>query len=172
MDLAQNNTDETVKAEALKSVLDELSSGQDPLPGNQSDNQPLPVSISLPSATEVAVSNETPDELSQLLLKFRTIADTVLNNYELDRGQIEKTIQHLDQIVQMGPKVPRVYVEMLVSALRTKAETNANAVKLLDALAKLLSAGKGTQIFMNQRVNAPGDLAKLLETPPFPDEVR
>jgi len=113
---------------------------------------------------------EQKDEVQQLVSRFKQIADVILTNYNSDRDQIEDTIKHLDSIVQMGPKVPRVYVEMLVSALRVKTETSGNVVKLLDSLAKLLSAGKNTQIFTASVNTSPADLKALLDVPRFPDE--
>jgi len=41
-----------------------------------------------------------------------------------------------------------------VSALRAKAEINANATRLLDSIAKVLSAGKGMNIFVQQNVQS------------------
>lgn len=132
--------------------------------------------VEQPTITRPIVPSETPTdangELQHLLSQFKNVADTVLNNYNADRNQIEGVIQFLDQMVQMGPKTPRVYVEMLVAALRTKTETNTNAVKLLDSLAKLLSAGKGTSVFVNQGQSFDSsDLKKLLDAPAFPDEM-
>jgi hypothetical protein len=128
------------------------------------------------SGPKVEIKQDKPipdDEVQKIFKKFLDISNTILLNYNADREQIEKTIQYLDTMTQMGPKSGRVYIEMLVAALRTKAETNTNAVKLLDAMAKFLSAGKGTQIFVQQnQASAPSDLVKLLETPEYPDEKR
>lgn len=140
----------------------------------EEEKQVIKPTAKLPSDVEIksdALVQE--DEVQKIFKKFLDVSNTILLNYSADRNQIEKTIQYLDTMTQMGPKSGRVYIEMLVAALRTKAETNTNAVKLLDAMAKLLSAGKGTQIFVQQnQASAPSDLAKLLETPEYPDEKR
>lgn len=126
----------------------------------------------IPAPAQPVEAKETAADEAQKLLKiFMDVSNMILNNYKDDRNQIEKTIQYLDNMSQMGPKGGRVYVEMLVAALRTKAETNTNVVKVLDAMAKFISAGKGTQIFVQQNNSAtPSDLAQLLDSPRYPDE--
>lgn len=127
----------------------------------------------LPVLPPVAPKQEmvTPDEAQRVFKQFMEISGDILNNYKADRAQIEQTIQYLEQMANLGPKGGRVYVEMLVAALKTKAETNTNAVKILDAMAKMVSAGKGTPIFIQQNQGAaPADLAKLLDIPKYPDE--
>lgn len=138
----------------------------------ESEEKPI---IPEPTPAPVAEVKEPPqtDEAQKLLKIFMDVSNMILNNYKDDRAQIEKTIQYLDNMSQLGPKGGRVYVEMLVAALRTKAETNTNVVKVLDAMAKFISAGKGTQIFVQNNNNAatPSDLAKLLDAPRYEDEV-
>lgn len=126
-------------------------------------------------AEDVAVPAPKPepgsDEAQRVFKQFMDISQDILNNYKADRAQIEQTIQYLEQMSQLGPKGGRVYVEMLVAALRTKAETNTNAVKLLDAMAKMVSAGKGSSIFTQQNQGvAPAELAELLKLPKYTDE--
>ena len=135
---------------------------------------PIAEPVAEPAPVVEVKQNMVPeDETQKIFKKFLDISNTILQNYNADRQQIEKTIEYLDNMTQLGPKSGRVYVEMLVAALRTKAETNTNAVKLLDAMAKFLSAGKGTPIFIQQNQGvAPTDLAKLLEAPEYPDERR
>lgn len=164
-DQAVPNQAPLTDAEKLKAILDEESI-------EQVTNIPDGPKADLIEKTPPATALSAPDELQQLLSRFREVSNIVLNNYNSDREQIEGVIQFLDQMVQMGPKAPRVYVEMLVAALRTKAETNANAVKLLDSFAKLLSAGKGTNVFVNQGQSFDtSDLKQLLDAPAYPDEL-
>lgn len=133
----------------------------EPEPGELVQAEPQPVAEPAPEI----------GELQRLVGRFKSVADTVLADYNADRAKIEQAINYLDSIVQMGPKAPRVYVEMWIAAIRTKAETTTNAVKLLDSLAKLLSAGKGTNIFVGQQtINTTDDLSDILNTPEFPDE--
>ena len=142
MDHTQDNNDE------LKNLL---SQSEDPLQptGGSADNassmpQPLSTQANGDGAVNNNLANEQHGDLSKLLQRFMSVADTVLANHNADRAQIEQAIDFLGDIVKLGPKAPRVYVEMWVSAMRTKAETTANAVKLMDSFAKLLAAGKGT----------------------------
>lgn len=124
-----------------------------------------------PVAPAPAKQEVTPDEAQRVFKTFMAISTDILNNYKSDRDQIEKTIVYLEQMSQLGPKGGRVYVEMLVAALKTKAETNTNAVKILDAMAKMVSAGKGTPIFIQQNQgSSPVDLRALLDAPKYPDE--
>jgi len=92
--------------------------------------------------------------------KFNNIAETILNNYHNDREAIEDTIQRIRDIF-IDSKTPREFiVEGLVSAHRTKAETNATIIKLLDSMSRMISAVKGTQIVQENVTNI--DLSKLL----------
>jgi hypothetical protein len=163
--------------EDLKDILSDVV---DPLvSGGAETNESVPVThdvaeietnISKPVSVTHDVAEDT-DEIRDLVNRFKDTANEILRNYRSDRDQIEDTISFLYNAVQLGPQTPRVYVEMLVAALRTKAETSTNAVKVLDSLAKLLAAGKGTQIFMQNNTITPNDaLAELLKTPEFLDE--
>lgn len=137
------------------------------------ENKDLKELLDTPADTIVPApkSDISSDEAQRVFKQFMDISNDILNNYKADRAQIEQTIQYLEGMSQLGPKGGRVYVEMLVAALRTKAETNTNAIKLLDAMAKMVSAGKGTPIFVQQNQGvAPAELAELLKLPKYLDE--
>lgn len=176
-----DDTELPFENEELKDLLGDADVSEVVEPKTEPVVEPQPVVVEPvvepvpePSPVVEVKQNMVPeDETQKIFKKFLDISNTILQNYNADRQQIEKTIEYLDNMTQLGPKSGRVYVEMLVAALRTKAETNTNAVKLLDAMAKFLSAGKGTPIFIQQNQGvAPTDLAKLLEAPEYPDERR
>lgn len=119
-------------------------------------------------------NQDIPEELKQhieaFVKKFSDVTGEILNNYRDDRDEIGQTIKYLDGIVKGHPKVSQIYVEMLVSALRTKAENNTSIIKLLDSIAKLIAAGKGNQIFAQNTTIVGEDLEKLLSQKTFEDE--
>jgi len=84
-----------------------------------------------------------------LLESFKETDSKILTHFDEDRKEIQDVITHLRSRVFGDDKPQRVYVEMLVQALKIKSDTNANAIKLLDSKAKLLASGKphftGTQ---------------------------
>lgn len=168
--------------EELENLLDEIA---DPLPADapidiikieppiveEQNVVPPPAPPALPA--EVPADGLQIDA-SQLLRQYLTVYEKFLNNYDDDRAQIERTIKHLEQVVFNIPGAPRVNLEMLVAAQRTKAETNGNIVKALDSIAKILAAAKGTQVLINNNNgnSAQLDLAKILSSPLYPDEKR
>lgn len=136
------------------------------------ENQDLKELLDTPAEAITAPAPGLPtDEAQRVFQKFMDIANDILNNYKADRAQIEQTIQYLEQMSQLGPKGGRVYIEMLVAALRVKTDASMNAVKVMDAMAKMVSAGKGTPIFVQQNQGvAPAELAELLKLPKYTDE--
>ncbi|MEM3000605.1 MAG: hypothetical protein QXU32_00735 [Nitrososphaerales archaeon] len=171
MDQLQDN-------EELKDLLrqsgDPLQSSGQPITEHALSPQSQPAqlnNIDVNASGNNQLASEQQNDITKLLHRFMSVADTVLANHNADREQIEQAINFLGNIVKLSPKAPRVYVEMWVAAMRTKAETTANAVKLMDSFAKLLAAGKGTQIFVGQHnFDVSSDLIELLKTPEFPDE--
>lgn len=184
--------------ESLEDVLNEISGNVDPLPtGSPIDitkiqppiieepfepTTPAPVQepeLLAPSKPpDVMMVEVKPDPMqidaAKLVKQYLTVYEKFLSNYDADRGQIEKTIKHLEDIVFNVGGAQRVHIEMLVAALRTKSETNGNIVKALDSVAKILAAAKGTQVLINNNNagSAQQDLAKILEKPLYPDEKR
>jgi ABC-type transporter Mla subunit MlaD len=159
-----------------------LSEGLDPLENIKPDvekplkqavvEQPAVNQVAINEQQNVDLTSKDNDILHKFINKFNDVASKVLDNYDADRGQLEETIQFLDDVVKSG-SANKVYVEMLVAALRTKTDTNTNAVKLLDAIAKIVSASKNTPLFVqNNQTNVQADLSKLLDCPEYPDEQR
>ncbi len=104
-------------------------------------------------------------EAEQLLNDFQDASREILNNFRDDRRQVDEVAQHLWDRVKNDPDAPRVYVEQLVSALGVKADINANACKLLEAKAKMMSAGKPAFINNNNALFSGSDLDDLLSKP-------
>jgi len=133
-------TEEPEKAQ-LSSLLDGAT---DPLP--------TAAIATLVSPTEIVKSTEEIDnDISTILKKFHEIADKISYNYDCDRDEIEDTIDRLRQM--FTPTSKGFIVESLVSALKTKADTNANFIKMLDAYAKFVAATKNTSIFQSNTTN-------------------
>jgi len=182
----------TNENDELKNILDSLSDGKDPLPAaapiditkiqpplvQEEEQAQTPPPAPPPAPPVVAVPAEVMSQeqidAMKLMRQYISVYDKFLKNYDTDREQIEKTISHLEDIVFNVGGAQRVHIEMLVAALRTKAETNGNIVKALDSVAKILAATKGTQVLIqnNNNNNAQKDLAEILKAPLYPDEHR
>lgn len=176
--------------EELKNILDSLSEGKDPLPPvepidiikiqpplvQEEVQEPAPPAPPPVPAVPISAEVMSQDQIDamKLMRQYVTVYDKFLKNYDTDREQIEKTINHLEDIVFNVGGAQRVHIEMLVAALRTKAETNGNIVKALDSVAKILAATKGTQVLIqnNNNNNTQKDLAEILKSPLYPDETR
>lgn len=133
----------------------------------ESDN-PQPQSQPQPLAQATPDDEITAAAAASVLADFERISAEILGNFRNDRTQAEDIIQHLWGIVREQHGVAaQHYVQGLVAALGVKVEVNANATKILEAKAKLLSAGKGTVFNIN---NATGmvsnqELDTLLSRP-------
>ena len=165
----------------LNSILDELSNGQDivenQIPGAPSKEQPVEPAEMTPIPVEPKAMESSQNggaiELAQLLKTFMPIAKDIFDNYKSDRDQIEKTVKFLEDMVFNVPAAQRVHVEMLVASLKTKSDTSIGAVKLLDSLAKILAASKGTNILIQNNNNTGSvqdELDDILNTEAYPDE--
>lgn len=142
----------------------------DPEPEPEPEQAPDPKSLMPIQPTAPAVTDQQQQQIAEYAKKFTEVANEILSNYKADRDQINDTIVFLENLV-FNSAAERVHVEMLVAAERTKAETNATAVKLLDSYAKFLSATKGTNVFVqNNNLSVQDDLKTLLSKPLYPDE--
>jgi len=161
-----------------------LQTARDPLPGQPKEEQDKPeecldtsdessAKSELPEAIDAQIIESPPSDdtanFKKIVEKFNVIADKILDNFDSDRDNIEDTIQRLRDIFLSAPKTPKGYiVEGLVSALKTKSETNASIIKLLDSYARLISATKGTNVYQSSTTNI--DLSALLKSSPDDDE--
>lgn len=160
----------------LENLLNEMES--DPLPVDITKievpivEEPEPTAV-VPAVPTPVVPTPAPEQIdaAKLIKQYLTVYEKFLTNYDTDRAQIERTIHHLEDIVFNVSGAQRVHIEMLVAALRTKAETGGNIVKAMDSLAKILAAAKGTQVLIsNTNNNIQQDLDEILKKPLYPDE--
>lgn len=152
----------------LKNLLNDLANEPNEVPEETPDPKDLQ-----PVTQTVAAMPPPADQLqiNEFAKKFSEVAGEILGNYKADRDQINDTIEFLENLV-FNSTGQRVHVEMLVAAERTKAETNATAVKLLDSYAKFLAATKGTNIFVqNNHTTIQDDLQQILAKGPYLDEI-
>lgn len=94
--------------------------------------------------------------------KFGEMIQTFIDDCEHDLIQQSEVINHLKNEVFNTPKVKGFYVDNLVAAMKVKSETNASRVKALDAIAKLIAAGKA-ELFIKQTNTVHDDITRLLE---------
>lgn len=157
---------------SLKELLNELAGESDEVVVEVPEVLETPDPKELEAVQPTPIAKEDP-QVIEFAKKFSEIAGDILGNYKLDRDQINDTIEYLENIVLNGSG-QRVHVEMLVAALRTKAETNASTVKVLDSYAKFLAATKGTNILVqnNNSTSIQDDLRQILSKEPYLDEVK
>ena len=175
------------ETEKTESVVDDeieklLQTARDPLPGKTDtpqDDQPDELSKP-PKQSEIIhvepvvepiaepAAQDAAADFKRVVEKFNIIADKILDNFDSDRDNIEDTIQRLRDIFISTPQTKGFIVEGLVSALKTKSETNASIIKLLDSYARLISATKGTSVYQTSTTNI--DLSSLLKSDPDDDE--
>jgi hypothetical protein len=148
-------------AELLDTVEDPLPNGKKPeLPVKPPAEEVVAEPVPEPEPEKI-IDEEQAKDLKKVIDKFNIIAEKFIDNFDSDRDSIEDTIQRLrDNLIADSAKPRECIVVGLVSALRTKSETNASIIKLLDAYAKLISATKGTNIYQSSTTNI--DLTKLL----------
>jgi hypothetical protein len=127
-------------------------------------------------ATAIQQVDENSEYVRELLSDFKKMSKTLLGRFEEDRGEIQDVLDFLKDKVYNETGAPNeALVSALANTVRTKADSSANAVKLLDSYSKLLAAGKTT--FGGNGGGGKGsstgdmvDLAKLLLQDKFPDE--
>lgn len=156
----------------LKDFLDNLS--REPELPEEVLPQPDPKTLQpiLEPVVQLPEQSAQAQQVTEYAKKFTEVADDILSNFKADRDQINDTIEYLENLVHNAAG-ERVHVEMLVAALRTKSETNASAVKLLDSYAKFLAATKGTNVFVqNNNTTIQDDLAQILTKAPYLDELK
>lgn len=126
----------------------------------------------LPSDLIAPIKEEDSIGIKILLTKFGTTVDSIIQNYEKDRGQIDKAIEFFETEVRdaqkAGKKLSPAFVEGWAKLLSAKAEINMSATSSLDSIAKLLSAGKGNELVISLSGNVQKgtlDLEALLKQP-------
>jgi hypothetical protein len=142
-------------------------------PKAESVTVPEPAPAAVVPVAQVQVEPEVvqaeANDVREILTNFRDIRNEIFKNYKNDRAQVEEAIQLFLKSVSKGV-VTQAIIEGYVKALGIKADINSNAIGLLDSQARLLSAGKGGALFIQQLGLDPKELTKILLSPPYPDE--
>ena len=133
--------------------------------------------------TSILPSNlgkSTEDEdfgIKKLVSKFGTTVDIIIQNQSKDRDQLEDAIGYFENEVKEARKsnqrVSPAMIEAWTKLLQTKTEVNTNASRVLDSVARLISAGKGNDLVinLNQAKSANElDLNAILAQPDYDDE--
>jgi hypothetical protein len=120
---------DTTKNEELKTMLDELDK-----PETISDVEqptPLPTVSTPPTSTDIEA----------MVSNFNDIKSKILKQMDGDRAMIMENINFIAAKAQ-GDDAKQCHIEGLCSLLATLAGTNADGVKLMDSMAKMVSAYK------------------------------
>lgn len=133
--------------------------------------------------TSILPSNlgkSTEDEdfgIKKLVSKFGSTVDIIIQNQSKDRDQLEDAIGYFENEVKEARKsnqrVSPAMIEAWTKLLQTKTEVNTNASRVLDSVARLISAGKGNDLVinLNQAKSANElDLNAILAQPAYDDE--
>ena len=128
--------------------------------------------------TEAMFAAADPIGAKKLIESFIQKAQIIIDNHASDRDQVNDAITYFAGEVknaqEHGKKLSPAFIEGWVKLLATKADINANANAVLDAIAKLMAAAKNNNIVLNL---SPGsgqggnlDLEAILARPPAEDE--
>jgi hypothetical protein len=139
---------------------------------------PAPSQIDTPATVRGAAAGAAagaevplPDDLKGIVDNFNFVRDEIFQNYKSDRAQAEEAIQRFIRAMESG-EATQAIVEGYVQSLRIKTDINANAIGMLDAIARFLAAGKGSNLFVQQVGIDPKELMTVLNAAPYPDEAR
>ena len=151
--------------EELKDLLSSLSDDDDIDEDIADELIPVaPVKIPKTIKTTAISAEETStptDILDDMVESFKSTSTVIIGNFNTDREDLQEVIDHLKEKMFGTGKMERVEIEALASILATKAQQGTNAVKLLDAFAKFMSASKNTKAVDAHGVDF--DLESLLE---------
>ena len=111
--------------------------------------QPVPI---------VQTDTKNVRALESLFDQFASTAHSMLHNAAEDRGQLNEAIEILGNKVRSNDRVQGAVIEQWVNAMRAKADLNVSTTKLLDSIAKLLSAAKSNPIISGQDDIEDGDV--------------
>jgi len=159
--------EQTEQAEAEQAEAEQAGSLE-----SQTEDLVVPESAEPRPPTESRPPANLADMPQEVYTQFQAVTEEILNNFRADRRQAEAIVQHMWEVVQsQHGAAAQHYVQALVSALGVKTEVNANAVKILEANAKLLSAGKGVFINLNTGSGDDQELDQVLSRPFMINEV-
>jgi len=87
-------------------------------------------------------NNEMNEFLDKLCKEFSEMRGQIWSKVNEDREKIDHFINLFTQRIEDATNTKSVYVESITSLLQTKANTSMNASKMLDSVAKMVSAAK------------------------------
>ena len=166
----------------LAELLNEIDAANTQAEPAASAEEPLAPTPELPDPEEPArvldLEVQTPPEedlslpFVDLARKFGNTVNTVLQNCDADRNQLQEVAQHMMQRVQNSDRPPSALVEAWVAAVSKKADVNIGVTKLLDSIAKLLAASKNNDLFSTVGEDGDGlDFDDLLAQDKHFDEI-
>ena len=131
---------------------EELASGQEP--------QKISINPDEVDSSQTA-SDDTPifDIISEVVGKFGGHADEIWAAIRSDREQIDDFLTILQDRISSVQDTKQYYIEAITSLLSTKANASINASRLLDSIAKMVSASKN----VGDGSGAAPDLSSLLD---------
>jgi len=136
--------------------------------------RPIVPEVKLSESDDISVAEELTPQLKAVIGRAGEIFNEIIKNYRGDREQAQSAIEHFLSIIEMGGKIPRVYVEKLPDVIRAKNEIGMNAIKAFEAIPKFLASIKNNEILVaniQQNNTAMPDLEKLLEISKYDDEL-
>jgi len=116
----------------------------------------------------VEITNVANEEMQQYLMKMDEVAEEVLGACRSDRAEAQDVINMLksqcDAAHNVNKSPQRMYIDGLVKAVEVKADINSNAIKVMEGVAKMISATKASTSTENTSMQISGaELDKILE---------
>lgn len=89
--------------------------------------------------------NQTRDTLNKIISKFENIESYIMDSVREDREKIDHYITMFTGRAA-NDDAKAIYIESITSLLNAKLNTTVNAARLLDSMAKMVSAIKNVQL--------------------------
>lgn len=126
------------------------------------------------TVTHTEIAEESAPAINVYLEKIDSVADEVLEACRADRQEAQDVInmlrQQCDDAHRRNSLPARMYIDGLVKAVEVKANINTNAVKSMEAVAKMIAATKAGISVNNNNVNVSGaELDEILSYQPSGD---
>lgn len=167
----KKKTKDELELENLLGEIEEIDK-IDKIEGSGDDKNEV-VLTKKPNIVQSTIQEEEETEgenrVDKFLGKFGDTVDELLVNFNEDRLQIQDAVvlfkQQIDDSIRNDKRIPQVIFQAYVEALKTKSNNNANAVRVLDSIARLMQAGRGGEMFSTGGGSSlsAADLQKLLE---------
>jgi len=144
-------------------LMDILDSVEEEESGEEVKSKPKKEveTIEATSDSDSTADDSGPSELQRVLDDFDSIKRDLLYSFQEDRDKIQNFVDYLEKELQSDPK--SYYVEGISSLLSTKASISSNAIRVLDSIAKIVSASKNHPgISQSESPVSPKDLDKYL----------